>query len=237
MNSISATARRSYRLALPVAALAVAASAGFAGAGVASAHVSANAPTVTQGGYGVVSLVVPNESESAPTTELTVRLPKLKSARPEAMPGWKSSVVKDPASAEVTSITWTALPGNPGIPVGEFGQFRLSGGPFPEQESVTLPALQTYADGEKVDWAQPMGPDGAEPEHPAPTLTLPAGSADGGHGAHGGATAAAHEDSASSSTTDGGARWMAGIGLVLGAIGALAGLASLARNRRGGSDA
>ncbi|AZG45666.1 YcnI family protein [Gordonia insulae] len=226
------------RLAVPAAALAMAATATLTGVGTASAHVTANAPTLSQGGYGVVTLVVPNESDTAATTELTVTLPKLKSARPEVMSGWKSTVVKDPATEEVTSITWTALPGSPGVPIGEFAQFRISGGPFPEQESVSLPATQTYADGEKVDWSQPMGTDGEEPEHPAPTLTLPAAEegADhhGGGATHGGSTETT-EASASDSTSDTAARWLGGVGLLIGALGAVFGVAALTRSgRRGG---
>jgi uncharacterized protein YcnI len=228
------------RLAVPAAALTMAATATLAGVGAASAHVTANAPTLTQGGYGVVTLVVPNESDTAATTELTVTLPKLKSARPEVMPGWKTTVAKDPSTEEVTSITWTALPNTPGVPVGEFAQFRISGGPFPEQESVSLPALQTYADGEKADWSQPMTEGGEEPEHPAPTLTLPAAEegADhhGGSTTHGGTsstgTASTTSTSASDSATDGAARWLGGIGLVVGALGAVFGVAALTRSGR-----
>ncbi|MFW0785494.1 YcnI family protein [Gordonia sp. CPCC 206044] len=212
------------------ATLAAVAAASLTGIGAASAHVTANAPTVTQGGYGVVTLVVPNESDTAATTELTVTLPKLKSARPEVMTGWKTTVAKDPATEEVTSITWTALPGTPGVPVGEFAQFRISGGPFPEQDSVPLPASQTYADGEKVDWSQPMGDNGEEPEHPAPTLTLPAGEGTDHHGSSTQSTATSAE-AADTSSADGAARWLGGIGLVVGALGAVFGVAALTRSR------
>ncbi|MFW0796576.1 YcnI family protein [Gordonia sp. CPCC 205515] len=225
------------RIALPAAALGIAASASLAGIGSASAHVTANAPTLTQGGYGVVTLVVPNESDTAATTSLTVTLPKLKSARPEVMAGWKSDVVKDPTTDEVSSITWTALPGTPGVPVGQFAQFRISGGPFPEQESVSLPAVQTYADGEKVDWSQPTEPGGEEPEHPAPALTLPASTEGGDH--HGSAattTSEAAEPQAESSSNDSAARWLGGIGLLIGAVGAVIGVAALNRSRGGRGD-
>lgn len=219
------------RIALPAAALGIAASASLAGIGAAAAHVTANAPTLTQGGYGVVTLVVPNESDAAATTSLSVTLPKLKSARPEVMAGWKSEVVKDPTTDEVSSITWTALPGTPGVPVGQFAQFRISGGPFPEQETVSLPAVQTYADGEKVDWSQPMEPGGEEPEHPAPTLTLPAATEGGDN--HAAATTTTTETAApqSESSNDSAARWLGGIGLLIGAVGAVIGVAALNRAR------
>ncbi|MXP24400.1 DUF1775 domain-containing protein [Gordonia sp. HNM0687] len=224
------------RCAATVAAVALAATGMLVGVGAASAHVSASAPTLTQGGYGVVTFVVPNESDTAATTELTVTLPNLKSARPEVMSGWRSNVTTDPATEEVTSITWTALPGTPGVPVGEFAQFRISGGPFPEEETVMLPATQTYGDGETVDWTQPMGADGEEPEHPAPTVTLPAADPDAGH--HGATTGSATDDSATTQaaaaqdSTDDAARWLGGIGLALGALGAVVGVAALTRSGR-----
>ncbi|MEE4023536.1 YcnI family protein [Gordonia sp. PKS22-38] len=231
------------RLVAPTAAAAIAATAAFVGAGAASAHVTANAPTLAQGGYGVVTFVVPNESDTAATTELTVTLPNLKSARPEAMSGWRSEVAKDPSTEAVTSITWTALPGTPGVPVGEFAQFRISGGPFPEEDSVMLPATQIYADGERVAWAEPMGADGEEPEHPAPTLTLPAATDGddhhGGSASHGSTdTAGSAETTEASDSTDDAARWLGGIGLLVGALGAVIGVAALTRSGRrgGGSD-
>lgn len=241
------------RLIAPATAAAVVGLASFAGAGGASAHVTANAPTVTQGGYGVVTLVVPNESDAAATTALRVTLPGLSSARPEVMPGWKSVVTKK--DDKVTEITWTADPGSPGVPVGQFGQFRFSGGPFPEQETVELPALQTYADGETADWNQPTRADGSEPELPAPTLTL---APDTGEGHHGGSHSSSTTDnssttensqvsdtSESSAATDSAARWLGGIGLVVGTLGAVIGVAALTalrgkgrgRNGGGGSDA
>ena len=198
------------------------------GAGAAGAHVSANAPTLTQGGYGVVTLVVPNESDTAATTAVTVTLPRLKSARPEVITGWKTEVTKDPKTEETTSITWTALPGTQGVPVGQFGQFRLSGGPFPEQDTVELPAVQTYADGEKVNWNQPTPENGDEPEHPAPSLTLPESTGDGGHGA----PSAAKEDGTSDTT----ARWLGGAGLVVGVAGVAFGLLA-GRRGKGGDNA
>ncbi|WP_042375395.1 YcnI family protein [Gordonia alkanivorans] len=234
MKNLSKRATIARRLILPVSAAAVVGVSSLTGVGVASAHVTANAPTVTQGGYGVVTLVVPNESESAPTTSLRVTLPGLKSARPEVMSGWKSVVTKK--DDLVTEITWTADPGSPGVPVGQFGQFSFSGGPFPEQETVELPTLQTYADGEKADWNQPIPADGTEPEKPAPTITLAAGG--DGHGAHHAAapetSTSVSQASPSTDSEDSAARWLGGIGLVVGALGTVFGLAALMVVRRSG---
>ena len=76
-------------------------------------------------------------------------------------------------------MTWTADPGTR-IGPGEFADFPLSLGPLPEVDRLVLPAVQTYDDGEVVAWDQPPAADGAEPERPAPAVTLtPAGGAAG----------------------------------------------------------
>ncbi|MBJ7288512.1 YcnI family protein [Williamsia sp.] len=186
---------------------------------VASAHVSANAPGLAQGGYGVITFRVPNESDTnAATTEVTVTLPNLKSARTEPMPGWRAVVSKDATTEEATSVTWTATPGSPGIAVGEFGQFVLSAGPLPKEETVKFPAVQKYSDGETVDWNQPPNADGSEADHPAPEIELAAATDD----EDGDSTAT----TASSDTSDTTARWLGGAGLVVGVLGiAAAGVA------------
>lgn len=195
--------------------------------GVASAHVSVAAPGAEQGGYSVLTFRVPTESDTAGTTALTVQLPGLKSARTEPMPGWTSTVQKDP-SGVATAVTWTA---DPGVSVGpgQFQQFVLSAGPLPEQDEVEFPATQTYSDGKVVQWDQKPGPDGAEPDKPAPALTLAAGSTDGD--AHGSVDATAAVDE-STNNTDTTARWLGGIGLVLGALGAALGIGATVRGRR-----
>lgn len=195
----------------------------FTGAGIASAHVTVAAPGAAQGGYTVLTFRVPTESDTAGTTALTVTLPGLKSARTEPMPGWTATVTKDAASGLATSVTWTA---DPGVTVGpgQFQQFLLSAGPLPEQDTVSFPAVQTYSDGQAVAWDQEATGD-EEPEKPAPSLTLAAHSGDG-HGT-GAEDAAAPEDA-----TDTTARWLGGIGLVLGALGAALGFGAVVRSKR-----
>ncbi|WP_330251374.1 YcnI family protein [Nocardia sp. NBC_00565] len=193
--------------------------------GTASAHVTADAPGATQGSYSVITFKVPTESATANTTALTVTLPNLESARTEPIPGWSSKVDHND-KAEATSVTWTADPGAPGVGPGQFQRFVLSVGPLPTQHEVSLPATQTYSDGKVVKWDQPMGTDGSEPEHPAPTLTLAA--AKGGGDDH-------HVDSEAAETsneTDDTARWLGGIGLALGLLGVALGVGNVIRGRR-----
>ena len=206
-------------------------------AGVASAHVTVSAPGAQQGGYAVLTFSVPTESENASTTKLTVALPGFKSARPEPLAGWTAVVDKD-ASKQATSVTWTANPGV-GIPPEQFQRFVLSVGPLPEQKDLSFKAAQTYSDGNVVNWDQPTGADGSEPEHPAPSITLAAEAA-GGH-SHGdddasqptavGSSQPVASDT-STKSTDTTARWLGGIGLVLGALGAALGIGAVAGRRK-----
>jgi uncharacterized protein YcnI len=199
-------------------------------AGVAAAHVTVVAPGAEQGGYSVLTFRVPTESETASTTKLTVTLPDLKSARTTPLPGWTSVVEKDPTSKLAKSVTWTADPGV-GVAPGQFQQFELSAGPLPDQDEVSFPAAQTYSDGEVVNWDQAVGADGAEPDKPAPTLTLAAASGEDHSHDAGGATTS-EETETTASGTDDTARWLGGIGLILGALGAALGLGAMVRSRR-----
>ncbi|MBL1073292.1 YcnI family protein [Nocardia sp. 2] len=204
---------------------AVAASLTLLGAGVASAHVTVDAPGAAQGGYTVLTFKVPNESDTASTTELTVAVPNVKSVRTEPLAGWAAKINRN-EKGEATSVTWTAAPGNPGIGQGQFQRFVISLGPLPKQENVSFNATQTYSDGKVVAWDQAENADGTEPDHPAPSLKLAAAAANGDDHAVGGGTTEAASD------TDDTARWLGGIGLALGALGTALGLGSVIRSRK-----
>ncbi len=180
-------------------------------AGPAAAHVSVSSPDAARDGYGKVVFRVPTESDTASTTKLVVTLPADTpflhlTAQPK--PGWSVSMqegrLPEPVEVDgtevteaVRTVTWTS--DGDGIAPGEFDEFALSGGPFPDADSVTFSAEQTYDDGEVVAWDQLQQGD-EEPEKPAPVLALQASSADG-HGAHGGD---ATEASSTTSEGDGG---------------------------------
>ncbi|MGA9871802.1 MAG: YcnI family protein [Rhodococcus sp. (in: high G+C Gram-positive bacteria)] len=206
------------------------------GAGAASAHVTVAAPGAEQGGYTVLTFRVPTESDTAATSSVKVELPGLNSARTQPIPGWTSTVDKN-AEGLATAVTWTAAPGSEVLP-GQFQQFLLSAGPLPEEESVSFPAVQTYNDGEVVEWTQEPAADGSEPELPAPALTLAAaGSSSDGHGSHSAGsetteTTEAAASSDSSGNSDNTALWVAGVALVLGALGAALGIGATVRGRR-----
>ena len=240
----SPTSRRVLRLAT---VLALTATAGVLGAAPAFAHVTAQPGNAAQGGYSVVSLRVPNESDTAGTVKLEVTLPAdhpLSSVRTTPVPGWTATMTKAAVtppvqvgertlSEAVRTVTWTANPGTR-IGPGEFLEFPLSVGPLPTGVGeIALPAVQTYDDGEVVAWDQPMNPDGSEPERPAPTLTLTPAVGDGHGSAHGAAAPIVDAPAApAAETTDTTARWLAGAGLLVGALGLGVGGGAVLRNRR-----
>lgn len=144
------------------------------GAAPAWAHVRVDADTAVPGTTSVLTFRVPGESENGSlTTQLSVTLPDVPSARTEVMPGWTARLDRDPAAGTVRSVTWTAAPGT-GISSDEFALFRISVKLPDHQNTVSFPASQTYSDGTVVRWDQTPLPDGGEPEHPAPVLTMSA---------------------------------------------------------------
>lgn len=200
---------RSRRLALrAVTVLATAGTVVLLTAAPAFAHVTAQPGQAEPGGYGVVSLRVPTESDTAGTVALQVTLPPLRSVRTTPMPGWTATLQK--SGETVTGVTWTADPGVR-IDPGQFADFALSLGPLPtDTDTLVLPAVQTYDDGEVVAWDQLPDADGSEPERPAPTVELVA----------------------AGTTADDTARWIGGGGLLVGALGVGLGGGAVVANRR-----
>jgi uncharacterized protein YcnI len=153
-------------------------------AGAASAHVTANPGTAKQGGYTKISFRVPNERDTASTTQLEINFPTdhpIASVETRAVPEWTPTVQKvkldkpiktdDGEISEVISkITWTGGK----IPPGSFEEFDVSMGPLPtDTDELVFKALQTYDNGEVVRWIDPPPAEGAaEPDHPAPVVKL-----------------------------------------------------------------
>ncbi|WP_199440637.1 YcnI family copper-binding membrane protein [Umezawaea beigongshangensis] len=226
-------------------------------AGTASAHVTASTPKdAVKGGYSKITLRVPNERPNAGTVKLEITLPAehpLASVSTKPVPGWKGEVVKAALDTPITShgteiteaartITWTADPGTR-IEPGQFNEFDISVGPLPENtDSLLLVATQTYDNGEVVAWDAPPPAEGAEePEHPAPVVNLvDAAEGDDHHGTAANTastgTASTEQDSHAESSTgeDTTARYLAGAGLAVGALGLGVGVGAVLRSRRSG---
>lgn len=195
--------------------------------GTAAAHVTVDAPGAVQGGSTILTFKVPTESEIAATTKLSVQLPAVTSARTEPVLGWTAKVDRNDKRL-VTGVTWTADPGSPGVAPGQFQRFVLSVYPLPKQQRVSFPTTQTYSDGTVINWNEPLGSNGKEPENPAPVLTL-ATSAGAARNADDTVTVASPAPTGDGADTT--ARWLGGCGLVLGAAGAALGLGSAMRRK------
>ncbi|WP_327637489.1 YcnI family protein [Kribbella sp. NBC_00482] len=190
-------------------------------AGSASAHVTVSSPDAKPGGYAKLVFRVPTESDNTSTTKLVVSLPKdhpFAHVGAQVKDGWKVEKKEEKLPAEVkvgdvtltkaiTTVTWTATAA--GIPPNDFDEFSLSVGKLPEGvDALSFPADQTYSDGEVVKWAD-VAKDGAEAEHPAPTLKV---------------AAAITPVAASTDSPDTVARWLGGGGLLVGLLGLAFGL-------------
>ncbi len=159
-------------------------------AATASAHVGVSSADAAPGGFGKLTFRVPNESDTASTVVLRISIPEeaaMASLRAQPVPGWTTTLttseLDEPLenhgqeiSSYVSVVEFRADAGG-GIAPGQFQEFALSGGPFPEADRLTFPTVQLYSDGSESAWIEPSV-DGQEPERPAPVLDLAADRAD-----------------------------------------------------------
>jgi uncharacterized protein YcnI len=208
------------------------------GATAASAHVTVNPDDTGANGYSHLTFNVPNESPTAKTSKLEVKLPTdtpFTSVSVKPVEGWSAQVITSDlpapisvAGATVTkapsSVVWTADPAHQ-LGQNEYQAFSLSVGRLPAAgTAVTLPAAQTYTDGTVVNWDEKAVEGQPEPKHPAPSFTT---TAEDEGTAPGSATAAPANAAPISQTSeesgDGKSVW----GIVLGAAGFVLGAAAL----------
>jgi len=231
MSQFRARSRAAVVLATTTAAL----TASVTVASTASAHVTVSSADAAPGGYGKLTFRVPNESDTASTVALRIQVPEdsaLASLRAQPVPGWTvvttTSELPEPTEVhgqEITSyvsvVEFRAQDGG-GIAPGQFQEFALSGGAFPDDvDALSFPAVQTYSDGTEAAWIEPTVDGQPEPERPAPVLSL-TGSTSGetaSDGAATGTTAEAGDDDGSGLATT---------ALVVAVLGLLAGLGGLA---------
>jgi uncharacterized protein len=166
----------------------------------AFAHVSVTPRQAAKGSTATLTFRVPNEKDNATTTKVEIVLPEdhpVTTLTPQAVTGWTAT------TSGTASVTWTADP-EAGIAPNGAQTFGITVGPLPsDTDSFVFKALQTYSDGEVVRWIQPTPPGGAEPDFPAPTLTLtgPTVTATSAAGAPSTTVASSTETSASPTTT------------------------------------
>jgi uncharacterized protein YcnI len=221
----------------------------------ALAHVSITPGTAEKGSWTKIAFRVPNERDDASTTKVEVEFPTdhplpFVSVRP--VPGWDvkltegklpKPVVDDDGNnvtESVLKITWSGGK----IAPGQFQEFEASVGPLPEKaDALQFPTLQTYSTGEVVKWADAPKADGSEAEHPVPTLQLVAASGEGEGDQHDDGAPAPASSAAPSVVaavgpapageggSDGAARLLGGVGIVVGLAGVAVGVAGLRRSR------
>jgi uncharacterized protein YcnI len=153
----------------------------------ALAHVEVSSEDATQGGGGIITFTMPNESATATVIKLTIQVPAatpIADATLQAVPGWTSAVTMQTLPKPIAvdgrqevealdTIVWTAT--DAGLPVGQYQQFSIDAELLPKAPTVVFKALQSYSDGTEVDWIELPAPGSTtEPDHPAPTLTLAA---------------------------------------------------------------
>jgi uncharacterized protein YcnI len=210
------------------------------GAGVASAHVTVSSPDAAADGFGKVTFRVPDESATASTVRLRIQLPTgspFASVSILPVAGWTTTSTRtqlgppltdddgNQVTEAVSVVEFDAVPGG-GIAPGQFQEFSLALGPFPDADLVTFNVVQSYSDGTEAAWIDPTVEGRPEPGHPAPTLSLAA--ADGAVSSSAASSAHAH-DAATAGEPAGLALFVAILALAVAVAGVVLGL--VARRR------
>jgi len=206
----------------------------------AAAHVTVEPSSAPKGSDAVLAFVVPTESDSATTVQVQVQFPTdhpIAEALVEPVAGWTATVTQftvttpiqtddGPVTSAVKNVTWKAT--GKGIAVGDFQEFRVSVGLPDDADSLAFPTVQTYSDNSTVAWTDVAPAGGPEPDHPQPLLTLTAASDSGSTSGSTGAVKKSDVDTA---------KTLGIVGVVVGALGLLAGAGGIVLGRRRGSGA
>lgn len=121
----------------------------------AFAHVTVKPAEVGTAARQTFNVSVPNESETAEVVGVRLIIPDgLKSARPNAKPGWKIDLKKEGEgeAAKVTEIIWTSTGGT--VPVNLRDDFFFGAQAPADATELQWKAYETYSDGTVVAWDQ-----------------------------------------------------------------------------------
>jgi uncharacterized protein YcnI len=160
------------------------------GAPPAAAHVTVHSNEAVQGASAEIAFRVPTESATASTVKLRVAFPSdqlIESVSVRPHPGWTYRVTTAPIEVTsqhsghqhsgpaqaVSEIEWSVVDAAAGIKPGEYDSFTIAAGPMPDASQVVFRVVQTYSDGEIARWID-LPTSSAEPEHPAPVLSISA---------------------------------------------------------------
>jgi uncharacterized protein YcnI len=138
--------------------------------GPAWAHVQVEAQPGSPGAPDA-TLKITAAGESA-----TAGVAKLDITADPAIPADQVTLVSGPAG-------WTVGPGGqggfsvggPAVPKGQDASVSVKVKQLPDAPQVVFKVLQTYSDGQIDRWIELPGPDGQEPDKPAPIVKLTAG--------------------------------------------------------------
>jgi uncharacterized protein YcnI len=136
------------------------------GAGSAMAHVEVLIEPAQAGARdAVVTFAAEAESDSAGISSVQVQLPD------GIAPGDVTLATGPTGWALTPSVDGYTVAGPP-LPVGAELGYAITVKQLPNTESVAFKTAQSYTDGTTDRWIGLPGPDGAQPENPAPVVTL-----------------------------------------------------------------
>lgn len=201
-------------------------------AGAASAHITINPGEVPAGGFAVVHVQVPNESDTASTVKVEIAMPEgvvIPFVLVKAEGDWKATTERTKLATpiktedgEISEVVSKITFEGGTIAPGHFEIFDLELGPLPNTpgEVLAFPAIQTYDNGDVSKWIDKVVDGQPEPEAPTPLLAL-------------GEPGDDHHSTTSASTTSHSDSHVLGIvAVIVGGVGVLLGLVSLVAGRR-----
>jgi len=198
----------------------------------AGAHVRLDPATAAAGSWTTFAVKVPNESGTASTVKLQLKMPAgVMSASYQPVAGWTTKVVKSklpkpvqtddgPMDEAVTEIDWTAT--GKGIEPGQYQAFGVTlKVPSAAGTDIAFKAVQSYSDGDISRWIGAPSSD-----EPAPTVAVTAAASTDSMGMGHADTNGSHSDSSGHSNT------LAIVGIVVGGLALITAAAALAGTRR-----
>jgi uncharacterized protein YcnI len=127
----------------------------------ATAHVTIWPKESTAGAHEKYEVRVPNEKQ-ADTISIEVRFPAgLRVTSFEQKAGWMTEPLRD-ASGKTVGVRWTGR-----LPPQQFAEFGLLAANPQNPADLSWMAVQSFADGSKVEWSGPQGS-----RTPAPHVTI-----------------------------------------------------------------
>jgi hypothetical protein len=139
-------------------------------AGPAWAHIEVEARPASPGAAdAVLAFTAKSESKTAGITKLEIL------ADP-AIAADQITLVEGPTGWKMGSSSQGGfVVEGPGVPAGQDAKLSVKVKQLPNTPEVVFKTLQSYSDGRIDRWIELAGPDGKEPEMPAPIVKLAAG--------------------------------------------------------------